>query len=91
MADSQQLLDQPVTFHGLQQLLYEAVALHTPEIVVDRQPTSSKIFDQSIHNPYMGLMSRIVELTADERQEFHDLMELNENENAHSPPYTVGL
>ena len=90
MTDSQQLLDQPVTFHGLEQLLYQPVAFHIPEIIVDRLPTSSKVFDQSMHNRYMGLMSRMVELTADERQEFHDLMELNENENAHSPSFTGG-
>lgn len=56
------------------------------QIIERLTPTSSKTLNQ-----YMGLMSRTAELTGNQRQEFHDLMELNERENARSPAFTVEL
>jgi len=89
MTDSQQLLDQPVAFHGQEQLIDQPLTFHAPETVADWQPTNSNQFTESMGNRYMGLMSQIGEFTADKRQEFHDLMELNENQNALSPAFTV--
>jgi hypothetical protein len=78
MTDSQELLDKPAT-------------LPVPQTVADWQQVSLKVFNQILADRYMGLMSRMGELTTDEPQEFHDLMELNECEEARSPAFTIGL
>jgi len=86
MTDAALLLDEPVTLSPF----HQAFTLAAPEGNAGLPPTSTTPTEFN-HVRYMGLMSRVSELTFEESQEFHDLMELNEAECALSPAFTVGL
>jgi hypothetical protein len=62
----------------------------TLEASAGLQPNTAKK-SHFMKDRYMRLMSPPGRLAVEERQEFHDLMELNESEIALSPPFTVGL
>jgi hypothetical protein len=87
MTDAAQLLDEPVALRPFQQGPPHPLGIAGPEAIAGLLSTSTE-FNQV---RYMGSMSRVSELTVEECQEFHDLMELNEAECALSPPFTVGL
>ena len=83
MTDAALLSDELVTSRPFQQGFPFAAS----EAVAGLLPIST----ESNHVRYMALMSRVSELTVEECQEFHDLMELNEAECALSPAFTVRL